>query len=112
MCWVNQDAAWYDQHQDFDPCAEITAFKRQADMNYDTKYKNLPKYHWQAPPALMKVCVGFSMLSKFLGRILMEYIESICSLESKLFLISICSIRNPSRNRDIFEKLQHISDPT
>ena len=55
MCWVNQDAAWYDQHQDFDPCAEITAFKRQADMNYDTKYKNLPKYHWQAPPALMKV---------------------------------------------------------
>jgi len=54
MCWVNQDAHWYDQHQNFDPCAEITAFKRQADMNYDTKYKNLPRIGWQAPPALMK----------------------------------------------------------
>ena len=34
----------------------------------------------------------------------MEHIKLIRSLESKLHLISICSIRIPSRNRDIIEK--------
>ena len=34
----------------------------------------------------------------------MEHIVQICSLESELFLISIGSIRNRSRNRDIFKK--------
>ena len=44
-----------------------------------------------------KVCVGFSNLSNFLERILMEHIEQICSLESKLFFMSICFIRTRSR---------------
>ena len=35
----------------------------------------------------------------------MEHKQPICSLESKLLLISICSVRIPSRNRDIFKKL-------
>ena len=43
----------------------------------------------------------FSSVSQFLERVLMEHIESICSLESKLTFMSICSIRIPSRNRDI-----------
>ena len=34
----------------------------------------------------------FAMISKML-RILTEHIEKVCSLESKLFLISLCSIR-------------------
>ena len=36
----------------------------------------------------------------------MEHIEWVCSLESKLFLVSICSIRIPSRNGDIPEKVE------
>ena len=39
----------------------------------------------------------------------MKHIDWICSLESKLFFISICSIRTRSRNRDIVEKPQLIS---
>ena len=42
--------------------------------------------------------------SGFLERILMEHIELICSLESKLTLMSICSIRIRSRKRDIIQK--------
>ena len=42
----------------------------------------------------------------------MEHIDEICSYESKLFNISICSIRIRYRKRDIGEKpLQYISDP-
>ena len=44
-----------------------------------------------------------SKLSLFLERILMEHIKSICSLESHLFFVSICSIKIPSRNGDIFD---------
>ena len=40
-------------------------------------------------------------ITYFIERILMEYIEPICSLESKLTFISICSIRIRSRTRDI-----------
>ena len=35
----------------------------------------------------------------------MEHIDIICSLESKLFFVCICSVRIRSRNRDIAEKL-------
>ena len=42
----------------------------------------------------------------------MEHIEKICSLGSRLFFISICSIRIRSRKLDIFEKpLRYISNP-
>ena len=37
-------------------------------------------------------------------RILTGHIETVCSLESKLFLICIYSYRTRSKNRDIVEK--------
>ena len=37
-------------------------------------------------------------VSQFLEQILMEHIDLICSLDSKLFFISTCSIRIVSRN--------------
>ena len=39
----------------------------------------------------------FLKITHFLEQILMEHIETICSLEFELFFISICSIRNCSR---------------
>ena len=39
----------------------------------------------------------------------MEHIERICSLESELTLMSICSVRIPSRKWDIFEKLNFVT---
>ena len=47
-----------------------------------------------------------SKISRILEQILMEHIELICSLESGLTLISICSIRIHSRKGDIVEKPQ------
>ena len=44
--------------------------------------------------------IGKSTITRFLERILMKHIESICSLESKLFFDSICSIRIRSRSQD------------
>ena len=46
----------------------------------------------------------FWKISRFLDQILLEYVESIVSINSKLYFYSICSIRIYSRNRDIFEK--------
>ena len=43
-------------------------------------------------------CSGFSKITHFLGRILMEHIGLVCSLEPGLISISICSIRIHSRN--------------
>ena len=43
---------------------------------------------------------SFLKISHFLGRILVEHIESIYSLESQLFSDSIWSIRIRSKNRD------------
>ena len=43
------------------------------------------------------------LFRRFVEIILMEHIQWICSLESQLFFISICSIRTRSRNRVIFE---------
>ena len=47
---------------------------------------------------------GFSTISRCIERILMEHIELICSLESRLTFFSTCSIRIRSRNEDIVEK--------
>ena len=56
MCWLNnQHSHWYDTRKNVDPCAEISAYKRQADMNYATKYKHLHQWGAQAPNCLMKV---------------------------------------------------------
>ena len=46
----------------------------------------------------------FLKIAYFLERILMKNIELICSLESKLTLIPICSIRISSGNLDNIEK--------
>ena len=40
-----------------------------------------------------RVVQVISRISPFLERILMEHIDSICSLDSELFFISICSVR-------------------
>ena len=54
----------------------------------------------------------FSKISLFLERTLLKHIEWICSLDRKLFFMSIYSIRIRSRKGDIFEKpLHHISEP-
>ena len=47
------------------------------------------------------LCPGKGSLSCFLVRVLVEYINFVCSLESKLFLFSRCCIRTLSRNQDI-----------
>ena len=48
---------------------------------------------------------GFSKKSRILERILMEYIELICSLECGLTFISVCSLMIPSRKRIFVKKL-------
>ena len=50
------------------------------------------------------VLQGFSMISRFLERIPMEHIDMKSSLESKLRIGCICSIRILSRNWDIVKK--------
>ena len=47
---------------------------------------------------------GFSKISHFLERILMEHIDMKNSLDSQLQIDSLCSIRIHSRSRDIVEK--------
>ena len=55
MCWASQDALWHTIDTNLDACGEISMFKRQAEMNYATKYKSLPEYGMQSSKALMKV---------------------------------------------------------
>ena len=50
----------------------------------------------------------FLTISQFLERILMEYIEKICSLKYKLFFDSIYSIQNRSRNQDIIKNCEPV----
>ena len=45
---------------------------------------------------------------RFLERFIMGYIEPSFSLESKLTVVSICSIRTRLRSRDIFEKKKNL----
>ena len=49
------------------------------------------------------------LVSRILERVLIEHIESIYSSESKLFFVSICSIRIRSRTRDILKKWKNRS---
>ena len=49
------------------------------------------------------ISVGFSKITHFLERILMEHKELICSLEPKLTLVSICSIGILTWKWDIFK---------
>ena len=60
----------------------------------------------------LEIC-SFSKISHFLERILMEHIDMKNSLDSKLQIHPLCSIRIPFRKRVIFKKpLLHISSPT
>jgi len=54
MCWASQEAQWHTIDTNLDVCGEISMFKRQAEMNYATKYKSLPAYGMQSSKALMK----------------------------------------------------------
>ena len=51
----------------------------------------------------------FLKICQFLERILMEHLESICSLESRLTLMFTCSLRIRSRKRNIFEKPRQLN---
>ena len=55
VCWASQEAQWHTIDTNLDVCGEISMFKRQAEMNYATKYKSLPAYGMQSSKALMKV---------------------------------------------------------
>ena len=55
LCWASQEAQWHTIDTQLDACGEISMFKRQAEMNYATKYKSLPEYGMQSSKALMKV---------------------------------------------------------
>jgi len=54
LCWLTQETTWYTINTNLDPCGEISMFKRQAEMNYATKYKSLPAYGMQSSKAFMK----------------------------------------------------------
>ena len=59
---------------------------------------------------MILICCGYSKISHFLERILMEHKDMKNSLDSKLQVCCICFIQICSRKRDIFEKpLQHNS---
>ena len=45
-----------------------------------------------------------SAISQFLDGVLTEHVELVYSLDSQLQIYFLCSIRFPSRNREIFEK--------
>ena len=47
----------------------------------------------------------FSDISQVLDRVLIEYIEPICSLESELSFVPICSIRIPYRYQETLVSL-------
>ena len=68
-------------------------------------------HDYNLPLAIMRTGINILVLSSstsfctyFPERILVEPTEQICSLESKLFFITICSTRVRSRKRDIFTK--------
>jgi len=54
VCWASQEAQWHTIDTNLDVCGEISMFKRQAEMNYATKYKSLPAYGMQSSKCLMK----------------------------------------------------------
>ena len=57
-----------------------------------------------------KMFLRFFGISRFLERILMEYIDIKDSLDSKLQIHSIYCIRILSRNRDMIEKPMHFKN--
>ena len=54
-CWTAQGAAWNERDTNIEKCHELAMFKRQADMNYATKYRNILCWGVQSTKALMKV---------------------------------------------------------
>ena len=54
-CWTAQGTAWNERDVNVEKCHELAMFKRQADMNYATKYRNILCWGVQSTKALMKV---------------------------------------------------------
>ena len=54
-------------------------------------------------------CCELWKISYFLERFRMEHIELNCSFDSKVFFLSLCSIRIRSRKWDIFKKPQQVN---
>jgi hypothetical protein len=53
-CWNAQGSLWGDRDMNTEKCNELAMFKRQADMNYAAKYRNLNHWGVQSTKALMK----------------------------------------------------------
>jgi len=53
-CWMAQGATWNTRDWNVEKCNELAMFKRQADMNYSTKYRNIMPWGVQSVKALMK----------------------------------------------------------
>ena len=66
----------------------------------------LPPFFWTRKTLYIGVlnCSGFSTISRLLETIRMEHIDKESSLDPKLQIGYICSVRIPSRNRDIIGK--------
>ena len=60
-------------------------------------------------PVPCKFVVSISKISHFLDGILIEHIDTKSSVDSKLQIYSICSIRTRSRKQDILEKPQQLN---
>jgi len=54
MCWTMHGNEFMKSSFDVDACSDIAMYKRQADMNYNTKYRQLYKWGIQSTKALMK----------------------------------------------------------
>ena len=54
-CWSAQGATWNTRDWNVEKCNELAMFKRQADMNYAAKYRNISCWGVQSVKALMKV---------------------------------------------------------
>ena len=57
MCWTMHGNEFMKSSFDVDACSDIAMYKRQADMNYNTKYRQLYKWGIQSTKALMKVFI-------------------------------------------------------
>lgn len=55
QCWTAQGATWNSRDYNVEKCHELAMFKRQADMNYATKYRNICVWGVQTTKILMKV---------------------------------------------------------
>ena len=54
-CWSSIGVMWNERDYPTEKCDELAMFKRQADMNYATKYRNINTWGVQTTKVLQKV---------------------------------------------------------